>query len=163
MERSLKRANDFKDFYEEHGRKPSNVRNSTSENEIKEKSIASWFSKIKHSTRKIYPPVEKILVDLLGENWNKNIYEESELIRVNEFKEFYEKNKRIPQYKSKPITEDTKKENSISTWFSNRKKSKRGKCKVVLYPSVEKILVNLLGQNWYENEDLEQNSLIKAN
>ena len=168
MERNaLRNVYEFKAFYEEQGRKPSNVSNPVNKDEEKETFLSEWFrhvrkAKYEKGSNKLYPSVDKILTELLGDDWYED-FEKNALIKANEFKDFYEKNKRKPSSMSNPITEKDKKEKNMAGWFKSMKQSKNGKSTLKLYPSVEKILVNLLGQNWYENEDLEQNSLIKAN
>ena len=167
-ERSLVRANEFKDFYEKNG-EPRQIHKPKTEEEKTKSSLAGWFRHMKDSKNgkgqsKLYPSVEKILVDLLGETWfeNKDL-ENSALLKANEFKYFYETNQRKPIDINKPKTPAEKIEKSLAQWFGHMKLSKKGHINRILYPSVEKILVGLLGETWFENEDLEQNALLKAN
>ena len=85
------------------------------------------------------------------------------MLKANEFKKFYDENKRKPIGFSKPKTEAEEKEQILADWFSTMKICKKGGRFGKVYPLVEKILVDLLGDKWYENEDLEQNALVKAN
>jgi hypothetical protein len=168
-ERSLKRANEFKEFYEKYKRIPVRISNPKTEEDKLEKRLAYWFSDTKKGKNRksltiIYPSVEKILLDLLGETWyEKEDLEENALIKANEFKLFYKKHNRKPSYISNPKTKEEETEKSLDQWFRYTKSTKKGKGKGKLFISVEKILVDLLGEDWYENEDLEKNSLLKAN
>ena len=154
------KAEEFKTFYDKNGHKPT---------ETEHKSLSKWFQHMKDSkngkgTMILYPSVEKILVDLLGENWHENIdFEQDALLKANEFKKFYDENKRKPIGFSKPKTKKEEKEQILADWFSTMKICKKGGRFGKVYPLVEKILVDLLGDKWYENEDLEQNALVKAN
>ena len=164
-ERALVRANEFKDFYETNG-KPRQI-NKPKEEEKTEASLANWFCSIKQTKKgqgqgKLYPSVEKILVDLLGETWFENDdLEQAALLKANEFKDFYKK-KGKPTLIKNPTPEE-KTEASLASWFGRMKQAKKGKGTYKLYPSVEKILIDLLGETWFENKDLEQAALLKAN
>lgn len=111
------------------------------------------------SQRVLYPSVEKIFIELLGENWYENEkLEENQLEKAKQYKLFYKKNDRKPKNIAKCRSKDGKKnatekeldEFYLATWLSNMKQSKKGNSTMVLYPSVEKILVDLLGENWHE-------------
>ena len=165
-ERSLVRANEFKDFYETNQRKPSQIGNPKTPEEKEEKSLSNWFHDMKNAkkgkrTSKLYKSVEKILIDLLGKNWfeNKDLEQQS-LLKAIEFKDFYE-TKGKPTCINKPKTAEENIEASLANWFGNMKNAHEGKGTYTLYPSVEKMLVDLLGENWFENEDLKQ-TLMKA-
>ena len=142
------KANEFKQFYEQHKRKPGRT--------PEESSISYWFGRMKQAKNKgvkstgtkIYPDVDKILIDLLGKNWFENEdLEQTAVLKANDFKQFYETNNRTPTRSS-----TSKSESSLSYWFGKMKQTKKGKGTHILYPSVEKILVDLLGENWFENE-----------
>ena len=165
---SLQKANEYKDFYEKNNRKPGRIQEPKTEEEKQEKYLKQWFDDMKKTKNekglgKLFPSVEKILVDLLGENWyvNKDL-EKHSLQKANEYKSFYEKNNRKPIGTSNPGSEDEKTESILTNWFSGMKQAKKGKSLGKLFPSVEKIFVDLLGTKWYENEDFEQNALSKA-
>jgi superfamily II DNA or RNA helicase len=166
---ALIKANEFKAFYEQNEMKPVPINEPKTDEEKTEKSLADWFSRMKTSkkgtgTGKLFPSVEKILVDLLGDNWYENKdFEGNALITANEYKAFYEENGSKPVQINKPKTDEEKTENSLASWFRSMKTYKKGSKLGKLFPSVEKILVDLLGDNWYENEDLEGNALITAN
>ena len=76
-----------------------------------------------------------------------------------EFKEFYQIHHRNPckalnrktKEQEQNITDEKKQEYKLALWLSNMKKSKKkkGKDDSVVYPSVEKILIELLGETWY--------------
>ena len=55
-------------------------------------------------------------------------------------------------------TDEQKKEHTLAQWFYHMKIAKQKKRKSRLYPSVEKILIEVLGDKWYENEN-EENAL----
>jgi hypothetical protein len=111
------------------------------------------------SRRILYPSVEKIFIELLGEKWyeNENL-EEIQLEKAKQYKLFCKKNKRAPKNIAKCRSRDGKKnatkkeldEFYLATWLSNMKQSKKGNSTMVLYSSVEKILVGFLGVNWHE-------------
>jgi len=168
-ERAIKKANQFKGFYEKNKRKPSCISNPKTEEEKSEKCLAKWFSHTKDAKKgkglgKLFPSVEKILVDLLGEDWyEKEDLEENALLKANGYKAFYEKNKKNPVGFNNPKTDEEKTETVLSKWFGHTKDAKKGKGLGKRFPSVEKVLIDLLGENWYENEDFENTQLIKAN
>ena len=167
---AIKRALDFKRFFEEKGRKPALVlsnktkekRENATEEQKGEHILASWFSEIKRakkgkSTQVLHPSVEKILIELLGEKWYDD-REEIALNRALEFKDFFErewrKQSKILQTKKRreEATEEQKREHSLAQWIQTMKHSKIGKGWGILYPSVEEILIETLGEDWYENE-----------
>jgi len=176
-EMAIKRALEYKAFYEDHGQKPSQVLcrtkkyNATEEHKLEHR-LARWFGSMKRAKngktgkrdRTLYPSVEKILIELLGERWyeNKNL-EEPAIKKVLEYKLFYEEKQRKPSLilqtkrKKENATDEQKHEHKLAQWFDSMKKSKTkpNKNLMKLYPSVEKILIELLGERWYENENLE--------
>ena len=106
----------------------------------------------------LYPRVEKGLIELLGDDWFKNPFEGRSLIRANNFKKFYLENGRIPrrilagkskEYKDK-ATERQKEEDINAEWFHAIKDTQKNRGHRVLYPSVGKILIELLGEDWYK-------------
>ena len=105
---------------------------------------------------KLWPSVEKILIDLLGETWyeNENL-EELAIKQALEYKLFYEDKQRKPiqvlQKKEQKdnATEEQVHEHLLATWFGRMKSSKKGQSRMILYPSVEKILIELLGETWH--------------
>jgi superfamily II DNA or RNA helicase len=174
-EMAIKRALEYKAFYEEHERKPKHVigkkkkQNATKEQKHEQK-LASWYGCMKQAKKrkrtqkqkqKLYPSVEKILIELLGEKWYNDLEENSLKIAL-EYKTFYDENKRKPsqvlQTKGKNATEEQKHKQKLASWYGCMKKAKKG-TGGILYPSVEKILIDLLGETWYENDDLEKKSL----
>ena len=174
-ERAIKRALEYKAFYERHGRKPKQVLCGIKKDNVTEEHkythrLAQWFNNIKQSKKRnrgqiLYPSVEKILIELLGEKWyeNKNL-EELAIKQALEYKTFYQEKQRKPLQvlggKTKEqkynATEEQKHEYRLANWFGCMKLAKKGKGGRMLYPSVENILIGLLGNTWYENENLEE-------
>jgi len=174
-EMAIKRALEYKAFYEEHKKKPTQLLCGTKKDHVTEEHkythrLAQWFNNMKQSKKrssgmKLYPSVEKILIELLGEKWyeNKNL-EELAIKQALEYKTFYQEKQRKPLQvlggKTKEqkynATEEQKHEYRLANWFSCMKLAKKGKGGRMLYPSVEKILIGLLGNTWYENENLEE-------
>jgi len=170
-QRALKKAREYKEFYETYGRIPSLVlqgkskeqKQNATEQQKKEYQLAAWFGKMKRAKlgkgrQLLYPFVEKILKELFGEKWyEKEDLEGNALEIAIEYKEFCETYGRKPSevLKSKKqkqnATEQQKKEHQLAKWFGDMKRAKLGKSKNVLYPSVEKILKDLLGEEWYKN------------
>lgn len=182
-EMAIKRSMDFKAFYEKFGRKPMCVlgrktkREHASKEQKYEHSLAQWFGTIKRakqgkSMTKLYPSIEKVLSELLGETWYKNDkLEEHAIKRVLEYKAFYEekqqKPSRILQGKKKEQKGDAtneQHEHELAVWCGRMKKAKikpdNKSC--VLYPCVEEILIELLGETWYENINLEEHAIKRA-
>jgi superfamily II DNA or RNA helicase len=189
-EMSLKRALEYKAFYEEFNRKPSNIlrrtyqKRNASDEQKNEQKLSTWFYnmiKAKKATKGrdmkkkvlLYPSVEQILINLFGEIWYEIIpYEKRSLIKASEFKSFYEEFDRIPsrilssKEKKENATVEQKLEQKLAKWFDDLKQAKNGtgrkdgKAKAKLYPSVEIILIELLGKTWYNS--LEDESLRKA-
>ena len=142
-ERSLKRSNEFNEFYEKNKSKPINIHKPKTKEEETEESLAGWFGVMKtikkrgKGTRKLYPSVETILVDLLGENWYENEdLKENSLLKVNEFKTFYENNKRKPSDKKYTKTDEEKTEKLLSGWFRYIKNCKKGIGKEAIFDVV---------------------------
>jgi hypothetical protein len=169
---ALEKANSFKEFYTTYKRLPKSVLQGKSdeqkgkaiESEKREHALALWFGDMKKSkksnrgrNRTVYPCVEHILNKLLGESWYINSLEPNALLTANRFKEFYQTYGRKPslklQGKSKEkkekATENEKQEHDIAKWFCRMKDSKNGKSTSVLYPSIEKLLIELLGDQWF--------------
>ena len=189
---AIKKALEYKQFYNEKQRKPIQVlyrkekRENATEEHKNENKLVLWFNNMKQAKKciyngsKLYPSVEKILIEVLGEKWyeNDNLEEKSLKIAL-EYKEFYQQKQQKPSHvlnvktkeQKKSATEEQKKEHKIALWFTNIKKGKKGtkikkgkngimyNCSHKIYPSVEKILVEVLGEKWYENDDLEEKSL----
>jgi len=177
-EMSLKKALEYKAFYEEFGRKPKQVltgktkeqKDNATEEQKHEHRLAQWLSNMKSSKKgngrmNVYPSVEKILIELFGEKWyeNKNL-EELAIKQALEYKTFYQEKQRKPiqtlQGKTKEqkdkATKEQKYEYRLATWFGCMKLSKKGKGGRMLYASVEKILIELFGETWFEDEKLEE-------
>ena len=171
---AVKRALEYKTFCEKNQRKPSHVLNgkkkdNTIDEQKYEHRLAQWFSNMKESKKgkvrncKLYPSVEKILIELLGETWyKKRDLEILSIKRALEYKRFYEENHRKPLLilsgKTKDnATEEQKYEQKLAVWFCGMKRSKKNPSKRIgtLYPSVEKILIELLGKSWYDKTDFE--------
>ena len=171
-ERAIKKAIEFKSFYEKTKQKPSYVlrtkeqRNKATDEQKHEDKLSIWFNCMKKSKKrnikgnmKLYPSVEKILIELLGERWydNENL-EKHAIKQALEFKSFYEKTQYTPSHvligKAKEqkdnATDEQKHEHKLAGWFSSMKSSKKGKGYTRLYSSVEKILIELLGERWYD-------------
>jgi hypothetical protein len=81
--------------------------------------------------------------------------EKNALLKANGYKAFYSFHERKPIGIKEPETEEEKIEKSLSQWFGDMKKTKTGKGLSKLFPSVEKILVDLLGDNWYESRSIK--------
>lgn len=180
-EKAFKRANEFKAFYEANGkslprlvaRTPSSRQAATAE-QIHEQDCAQWFGQMKQakngtSKSRIYPRVEQLLVSLLGENWNCPAdLEALALAHANEIKAFYEAHAREPRAcaknKDNDYTESQISEQKLSSWFSTMKRIRRGKpSESLLYDSVERVFIEVLGLNWYDLKDPESEALHRAN
>jgi superfamily II DNA/RNA helicase len=184
-EMAIKRALEYKAFYEEFERKPMCVlgnktkeqRKYTREEQKHEHQLGQWFGKMKLAkaekcNSKLYPSVERIIIDLLGETWYENKMEEHAIKKAFEYKTFYQEKQRKPsrvlEGKTKEnkenATEEQKYEHRLATWFCCIKKAKThpDNTSNALYPSVEMILIELLGEAWYENDNLEENSVKHA-
>lgn len=179
-EKAFKRANEFKAFYEANGkslprlvaRTPSSRQAATAE-QIHEQDCAQWFVQMKQAKNgtcksRIYPRVERLLVSLLGENWNCPAdLEALALAHANEIKAFYEAHAREPRAcaknKGNDYTESQISEQKLSQWFSTMKRIRRGEPSgSLLYDSVERVFIEVLGPNWYELEDLELEAFQRA-
>jgi CRISPR/Cas system endoribonuclease Cas6 (RAMP superfamily) len=124
-------------------------------------------SKKGNSRSILYPSVEKILIKLLGENWYENENkEEKQLERAKQYQLFYEEHERIPslvlQGKNKINLENQLFEHRLAEWYGTMKGSKKKQNRSILYPRVEKIFIELLGEKWFENKNMEERSLIQA-
>ena len=170
-ELAIKQVLEYKTFYDEKQRKPSLIlqtkgkkENATDEQKHEYK-LACWFSNIKSikqgkGCQTLYPSVEKILIELFGERWyeNKNM-EEIAFKKALEYKLFYEKNQIKPSHvlngktkgKKENATEEQKHEHKLAQWFSSMKRSKTkpNKNLMKLYPSVEKIIIDIFGSDWF--------------
>jgi hypothetical protein len=84
--------------------------------------------------------------------------EERSIERARELVKFVRENKgKTPSSSAKDQVEKT-----LSYWFSNTKKAKKGMGKGKLYQSVDDFLVKELGKDWWKEKDLEAQSLEKA-
>jgi hypothetical protein len=169
---ALEKANSFKEFYTTYKRLPKSVlqgksdeqKEKATESEKYEHDLAKWFGGMKKSKKSdihrnsiVYPCVEDILNILLGETWYVNSLEPNAILRANDFKEFYTTYGKKPclkcQGKSKDekqnATENEKYEHDLAKWFHRMKESNNGKSTCVLYQSVKKILIELLGEQWF--------------
>ena len=179
-ERAIKKALEYKTYYDENQRKPSHVltkkqkENATDEQKHKYK-LSIWFGCMKQAKKGgkkdmiLYPSVEKIFIELLGERWYENINLEDRAIKqALEFKTFYENKQQIPSQvlirKAKEqkdnATDEQKHEHKLAGWFNCMKISKKRKGGMKLYPSVEKIFIELLGARWHEN--MEERAIKQA-
>jgi hypothetical protein len=167
-EMAIKQALEYKAFYEEHGRKPSKILNCKTKEQKEyamykqtyEQKLAVWFgnTKIRKRNNKIYPSVDNIIIDLLGKAWydNRNL-EEIAIKKALDYKMFYEEHQRKPSFvlkgKSKEqkesATEEQTYECRLAEWFQGIKKSKNGKGHYKLYPSIERILIDTFGLEWF--------------
>jgi len=166
-EMAIKRALEYKAFYEEHGRKPSRgLQRITKEQQKHERILMVWFNNIKQakygkSSHILYLSIEKILIDLLGERWyENNNLEEIAIKKALDYKAFYEEYRRNPSKNLQIHTKEQRREKKLAFWFQNIKNAKKGISTSKVYPSVEKILIELLGQMWYNN--LEDNAIKRA-
>jgi len=183
---AIKRALEYKAFYDEYDRKPSHVltgkqKENATEEQKKERRLAQWFSNMrsgkqgKYRNCRLYPSVDKILIELLGESWYKpRDFEELSITQTLQFKEFYEQNQRKPvlvlsgktDEQKENASDEQKYEQKLAVWFCvmKRKKTKKTSSQRigVLYQSVEKILIELLGNTWYEKTDFEDVALKHA-
>jgi superfamily II DNA/RNA helicase len=171
-EGALQKAEKFKEFYIAHKRLPKSVlqkkskedKEKATDSEKQEHELATWFGDMKKSKKSykdknsiVYPSVEDVLNTLLGEKWYENSLEPNALLWATEFKEFITTYKRTPclklQSKSKEdkekATDSEKQEHELARWFCRMKESKKEKSTCVLYPSVEKILIERLGSGWF--------------
>ena len=178
---SLKRANEFKVFYEANGRLPIQVaqtaakRQKASPMQLSEHALAVWFRCIKtakggKSTMQCYPSVDLLLSELLGPDWHMpEDLEAAALKRANEFKVFYEANGRLPSLvaqtsaKRQKSSPEQLNEHSLAQWFGYVKQAKGGKGARKCYPSVDLLLTDILGPEWHMPVDLEAAALVRAN
>jgi superfamily II DNA or RNA helicase len=178
-EMAIKRALEYKAFYEEFDRKASEVlshkkKDHGTKEQKYEHALAVWFSCMKQvvkSTHKLYPSVEKILIGLLGERWylNDNL-EENAMKQAIEYKTFYQEKQRKPssilqkntKEQKENATYEQKHEHKLSVWFGCMKKGKKGNYSNKLYPSVEEVFIGLLGERWYINDKIEENATKRA-
>ncbi|MCW5953129.1 MAG: hypothetical protein KIT69_12815, partial [Propionibacteriaceae bacterium] len=178
LQNSLNNFNKLEQFYNQNNRLP--LKNPKKKGENK---IAVWFSEVKSSKRNqnsnkkikqiIYPEVEQKLVELLGRDWYKEEDKlQNSMDKFNSLKQFYEQNKKIPTTCSK-----NKNEKQLGSWLFSMRKSKKNlvieeieinnkqkqnkKKYMTLYPEIEQKLIELLGNDWYKEENKLQNSLDK--
>ena len=91
------------------------------------------------------------------------------LARANEFKVFYEANGKIPVQVAQTAAKRQKAspaqliEQSLASWLSDMKTAKKGTGGGVCYPSVDRLLSELMGPDWHLPEDLEAAALARAN
>ena len=139
-------------------RKTKEQKDNASKEQKYEHRLAAWYNKIKVSKKenKIYPSVENIMIELLGEDWCDS-FEDSAIKNALEYKNFYQENQRKPsvvltrktkEQKDNASTEQ-KHEHRLAQWFNNMRTAKKRKCNMKLYPSVEKILMDTLGSDWF--------------
>ena len=170
---SLQKAELFKEFYTIHKRLPKSVlqtkskddKEKATDSERQEHELASWFGHMKTTKRGkeksgniLYKTTEDIFIEILGESWyEKEDKEKGALQKAETFKEFYIIHKRLPksvlQTKSKDdkekATDSERQEHELAKWFCRMKESKKGKSTCVLYSSVEKLLIESLGSDWF--------------
>ena len=112
------------------------------------------------------------MIELFGEQWYENENLEQQAIdKALLFKKWVDehdgrKPSAVLAGKTKEqkasATPDQEREHYWAQWFGDMKKAKKANSRNRLYPNVERILTELFGKEWYENEDLEQESIIKA-
>ena len=116
----------------------------SSKNNI-EKKFGQWLGhkKTDKKAEKLYPSVENILIEELGEGWWEDNREEQAIDQARELIAWVRKNGKTPSMSSKNNIEK-----KLGQWLSHRKADKKaGK----LYPSVNDILVEELGDGWWED------------
>lgn len=185
-QQALNKAMDFKQWVKEHdGRKPCLVLSGKKQEQIEvatseqrdEHDHASWFNRMKESKKgrgngnKLYPDVERILIELFGEQWFDNEDLEGQAIqKAMAFKEWVEAHNGCKpvlvlsgktKQQRETATLEQKEEQGHASWFSDMKKVKNGNSRGKLYLDVERIFIELFGEEWYEN-DLEQQAKQKA-
>lgn len=171
-QKALQKANDFKKFYTTYNRIPSSVlggkskdeKEKATENEKLEHDLATWFGDMKKSkktvkgrNRTLYSCVEDVLNKLLGNKWYVNSLEPNSLLRAKAYIHFHATYDRKPclklQGKSKDkkekASDNEKQEHELANWFGHIKNSKNGKGTCVLYESVEKMLIEKFGHDWF--------------
>jgi superfamily II DNA or RNA helicase len=147
-ERAIEKARELVEWVNVKGKTPSNKTK-----DLVEKNLGTWLSNMKRSKKRkrngvLYPSVEKILVDYLGEDWWKEKDLEAQALeRAREFIQWIKINGKNPSTGAKdPI------EKKLASWFNDMKSSKKGHGSTTLYPSVEKMLVETLEDNWWNIE-----------
>jgi superfamily II DNA or RNA helicase len=164
---SLKIAEQFKNFFIKNNRKPRRIlegksiqeKNMCSPEQKLENKLANWYRSVKKTKdEKIRPHVNKMMCELIGKNWKKQTLEDNATERAEEFEKFFLENARIPKmvlkHKSQiqkiNASDSEKVENKLANWFRLMKDAKFSKGHCVLYKPVEKILIELLGEDWYK-------------
>ena len=92
----------------------------------------------------------------MGPDWHlPEDLEAAALARANEFKVFYEANGKIPVQVAQTAAKRQKAspaqliEQSLASWLSDMKKTKKGTGGGVCYPSVDRLLSELMGPDWH--------------
>jgi hypothetical protein len=96
------------------------------------------------------------MIELLGEDWCDS-FEDSAINKALDYKIFYQEKKRKPAVvltrKTKEqkdnASKEQKHEHRLAQWFNNMRTAKKGKGNMKLYPSVEKILIDIFGSDWF--------------
>ena len=170
---TIDKAVKFKQWVIDHGgRKPSQNNKSSIPDKV-ENDWAIWWSNKKQQRKKnklqFSNEVDHILIELFGEQWYESIdLEQESLDKAIAFKQWIEKHGRKPQEicqtkeARKQASSEQLEQREMALWFRCQKCAKNGLGKHILYASVEDILITLLGEQWFENKDLEQESLDKA-
>jgi superfamily II DNA or RNA helicase len=164
----LKQAHEYITWYHANGRHASQVvkdkKKDITEAHIVEHNFALWYTDMKRcKTLKKgneYASVETLMSTTFGADWYKK--RDLEAIAIENAKEyvaFFKVNKHTPRSIYKPKNQEDIRETQLYTFVSRLKSGKSGKGTSKLYPSVEKILKEGIGVNWFENKDLEQAAL----
>ena len=178
-QRQFERAQTYIQWYKKNGNKHAvqilcrkKINDAKPEQKI-ERNLATWMSNMKNSKkekyrRRIYPSLEKLLIDVFGvEWWKKNDLEENQNDECDKYFEWKQKNNRNPVLclDSKINKENRNgaqlEEHKVARWLHNMKSIKRSPDKTStsgakLYLSVENRLIELLGEVWWKKEDLEK-------
>jgi superfamily II DNA or RNA helicase len=177
----LKQANDYITWVKKNDRVPSchrlplNKQSDTQDERQEEYRLTGWMSNRKNIKRgkgmgRLYPSVEKLLIETFGEGWwEKENLEKTQMEKANEYITWVTQHNRHPRKrlaskrKSDIITDEQRIEHQYSAWFDQTQQSKKGGRSKLLYASVDQRLTEVFGEEWYKTRDSEGNLLKQAN
>jgi superfamily II DNA or RNA helicase len=146
----LGNAKAYIEFTQKEGNRPRDGKGAS----LEEKRLAQWFRTLQLSKREkkgsvvVYESVDKLLTETIGEHWEIERLDKEDICLDNchSFIQFYNKEGRRPGQKKGSTIEEKR----LAQWFNILKVSKKGGISsAIIYPSVDKILTNTFGPEWY--------------
>jgi hypothetical protein len=147
-EQSLATARELQSFFIEKQHLPQN-----GSKDKREKQLARWFGCQKQAKNgrgswSCYDSVDRLLSSFLGDDWYKTLDEDARekkaVATARELQRFFNDKQQLPKNNS-----NDKHEKQLASWFGGQKQAKNGRCGMICYESVDRLLASFLGDKWH--------------